>query len=246
MKVAILFLLAVIAAEWVTTYFQPLWGIASHIAILIGVILHSARVGQRLHRELLLSLSLVPLVRILSLSMPLANVPQIWWYPIIYTPLIVASIVVMRILGYGADEVGLNFRRLLVQPAVMLSGIGLGVAEYYILTPEPMVAELTLQSVLLPALILIVFTGFAEEFMFRGVLQRSAGQALGTWWGIIYVSVLFAILHMGFLSWFDVVFVFLVALFFSWLVKKTGSLFGVTLAHGITNVMLFLIMPFLA
>ena len=64
------------------------------------------------------------------------------------------------------------------------------------------------------------------------------------WRGIIYISLLFAVLHMGFLSWLDVVFVFAVALFFSWVVKKTGSLFGVTLSHGITNIVLFLIAPF--
>ncbi len=61
---------------------------------------------------------------------------------------------------------------------------------------------------------------------------------------MLYVSGLFAILHMGFLSWLDVIFVFSVALFLSWVVKKTGSLLGVTLSHGITNIMLFLVVPF--
>jgi membrane protease YdiL (CAAX protease family) len=42
-----------------------------------------------------------------------------------------------------------------------------------------------------------------------------------------------------------VVFVFVVALVFAWMVKKTGSLFGVTLAHGLTNSMLFVIAPFI-
>ena len=48
-------------------------------------------------------------------------------------------------------------------------------------------------------------------------------------WGIVYVSLLFAILRMGFLSWIDVVFVLVVALLFGWVVKKTGSLPKVTL-----------------
>ena len=64
------------------------------------------------------------------------------------------------------------------------------------------------------------------------------------WWGIIYISLVFAVLHLGFISIIDVVFVFLVALFFGWVVKKTGSLFGVTLAHGITNALLYLVLPF--
>ena len=42
----------------------------------------------------------------------------------------------------------------------------------------------------------------------------------------------------------DIVFVFVVALFFGWIVKKTGSLFGVILSHGITNIVLFVIAPF--
>jgi len=41
-----------------------------------------------------------------------------------------------------------------------------------------------------------------------------------------------------------VLFVFAVAMFFAWVVKRTGSLLGVTLAYGITNVMLFLVIPF--
>ena len=111
-----------------------------------------------------------------------------------------------------------------------------------------MATELTWQKVLPPALIIIVCTGFVEEFIFRGVLQRTAIEAFG-WRGIAYISALFAILHMGHRGPFpwivDVVFVFAVALFFGWVVKKVGSLFGVTLAHGITNVLLLIVFPLL-
>jgi len=75
------------------------------------------------------------------------------------------------------------------------------------------------------------------------VLQRSATGVFG-WRGIVYVSVLFAILHMGFHSVPDVLFVFGLAMFFGWVVKKTGSILGVTLAHGLTNIMMFLVFPF--
>ena len=195
------------------------------------------------YRQLILSLALVPLVRIISLSMPLVNIPQIWRFPIIYAPLLVAAIVVVRILGLRAREVGLNFSSFPVQLAVGLSGLLFGVIEYFILAPEPMVIELTWREVWLPALIFLMCTGFVEEFIFRGVLQRTAVEAFG-WRGIIYVSLLFAVLHMGFLSLIDVVFIFFVALFFGWVVKKTGSLLGVTLAHGIINILLYLVVPF--
>ena len=39
--------------------------------------------------------------------------------------------------------------------------------------------------------------------------------------------------------------VIIVGAFFGWVSQKTGSLLGVTLAHGITNVLLYLVVPFL-
>lgn len=240
---AVIYLLAITAAEAVTVFLAPLWGIISHIIVLIALILHSASVSEHRYQQLVLSLALVPLVRIMSLSMPLAGIPQIWWYPIIYAPLLAAAIAVIRLTGYRLKDVGLTVRLLPVQLAVALSGFLFGVAEYFILAPESMATEFTWPEIWLPALLLLVCTGFVEEFIFRGVLQRTALEAFGGW-GIVYVSLLFAILHMGFLSWIDVAFVFVVALFFGWVVKKTGSLLGVTLAHGITNISLYLILPF--
>jgi membrane protease YdiL (CAAX protease family) len=36
-----------------------------------------------------------------------------------------------------------------------------------------------------------------------------------------------------------------VGLFFGWVVQRTRSLLGVTLSHGLTNIVLFLVMPYL-
>ena len=224
MKEAIIYLLAITTAEAVTVFVQPVWGMVCHAIALVAVVMHSALASDDRYRHLILSLALVPLVRIISLCMPLVNIPQIWWYPIIYVPLLAAAIVVVRILGHRAKEVGISFSSLPVQLAVGLSGFLLGVGEYFILAPEPLIAKLTWQGVWLPALIFLLCTGFVEEFIFRGVLQRTAVEVFG-WGGIIYVSLLFAVLHMGFLSLIDVVFVFVVALFFGWMVKKNQGHF---------------------
>jgi len=245
---ALVYLLAITAAE-VTAVFQPLLGIAGHTIILVAVIIDSARIRGYLQGRLILSLALVPLIRIISLSLPLANIPRVWWYPIIYLPLLAAAIVLARLLDYRPKDIGISAGFIPVQLAIAVTGVGLGIAEYLILSPEPLVAELTWQSAWLPALILLVSTGFVEEFIFRGVLQRSAVNAFGGW-GIVYIGFLFAVLHIGWikaenpLSWVDVFFVFAIALFFGWVVKKTGSLLGVSLSHGITNIMLFIVAPF--
>ena len=171
---ALIYLLAIAAAEVVTVGAQPLWGVACHIAILILLIVHQAVAPRYPHRQLLLSLALVPLVRIISLSMPLANIPQIWWYPIIYIPLIAGAVVVMRILGYRTDQVGLTLRRFPVQLAVGLTGVAFGVAEYLILAPEAMIPELTWQAAWLPIVMFLLFI-FAIYWIRGGVyLSRGA------------------------------------------------------------------------
>ena len=241
---AIIYLLVIAAVEVVTFFLHPLWGIVGHIVILVTVIVHSARINDRIRQQLVLSLALVPLIRVMDLSMPLIQLAPMWRFPTIYAPLLVASVVVVRVLGYEKGEVGLNFKSLPIQLGVALTGVVFGGMEYLILRPEQaLITQFTWAEVLPMALILLVSTGFVEEFAFRGVLQRSAVESFG-WWGVVYVSLLFAVLHMGFRSWVDVIFVFGVAMFFGWVVKKTGSLFGVTLSHGITNILLFLVIPF--
>jgi hypothetical protein len=132
-----------------------------------------------------------------------------------------------------------------VQLLVGALGVGLGIAEYLILKPDALVDELTWQQAWWPALILLVATGFGEELVFRGVMQSASAEALGK--AVIpYVAIVFAALHVGYKSAPDVAFVFLVALFFGWVVAKTGSLLGVTLSHGIANVVLYVIVPFTA
>ncbi|MCD6453174.1 MAG: CPBP family intramembrane metalloprotease [Dehalococcoidales bacterium] len=227
-----------------TEFSHPLWGVIGHASILAAVIINAARSNEQVYRQLVLSLALVPLIRIVDLTMAFVPVAPMWRWLIVYAPLLVATIVVMRFLGYSKPEVGLRVTLPPAQFGIAMSGFLLGWVEYLILKPEAMVTQFTWVEVAPLAVILAATTGFVEEFTFRGVFQRSAVEALGGWPGIAYVSSLFAIMHMGFHSWIDVVFVFGVAMFFGGMVKKTGSLLGVVIAHGITNIMLFLVCPF--
>jgi len=241
-----LYFLAIVLAEILTVYLQPLAGLLCHVVILAALLIQPIFIAESQQRNLILALSLVPLIRILSLTLPLTQLPQIYWYPLIYAPLLAATIVVMRVVGLKPRHVGLASRDLFIQILLgVTSGFALGVLEYMILQPEPLITSLTLKQLWLPAIILLSTTGFGEELIFRGVLQQLSTQAMGFWRGIIYVSLIFAILHLGFFSLLDVIFVFLVALFFSYTVKNTGSLIGVTLAHGIANSLLYLVMPFI-
>lgn len=200
--------------------------------------------GVQLAPKLYLSLSLAPLIRILSLLMPLARFSQIYWYLMIAVPLLIGAVVAIRIMKFRPAEVGLTLRNIPVQGAVALTGIFFGLAEYQILKPEPIVDALSWTTIWLPALILLAATGFVEELIFRGIIQRSSLQVLGRW-GLLYAAGLFSVLYIGYLSAAQWGFALLVGLFFGWVVKRTGSLLGVVLSHGITNIALYLVFPLL-
>jgi len=245
---AIVYLLAILAAEIIGAFFLPSWEVLCHSAILTVIIVHAALADEYLHQRLVLPLAIVPLLRIVSLTLvqsnlPQLNLPQILLYHLSYIPVLVAAVIAAAILGYTANEVGLSIRRLPIQLVVGLTGIVFGVVEYFILVQEPLIAEFMLQEIWLPAVILLLCTGFVEEFIFRGVLQLGITENFKGW-GIPYVSLLFASTYIGFLPEIDLVFIFAVALWFGWIVRKTGSLLGVALSRGVSNVMLYLIVTF--
>jgi membrane protease YdiL (CAAX protease family) len=236
---------AIFAAEVVTALVDARWGVGFHVAILWALLLHFSQAEKQWEGRILLALCLAPLIRILSLGMPLENVQVVYRYLIVSVPMIVAAFVVARTVGLTRYDLGLTIRAVPVQLLVGAVGVGLGVAEYFILRPEPLVDELTWQQAWWPAMILLVATGFSEELVFRGVMQAASTDALGRV-GILYVAIVFAALHVGHRSAADVVFVFVVALFFGWVVAKTRSLLGVTLSHGIANIVLYIVVPFTA
>jgi hypothetical protein len=191
-----------------------------------------------------LTLTLVPFIRILSLSMPLVSFSLPYWYLIVGTPLFAAAFLVIRLTGYHARDIYWQVKNLPLQLALGFIGLPLGIIEFHILHPAPLIKTFNFAQIWLPALILLIFTGLAEELIFRGILQKSAGEYLKKRMALFYVSFLFAVMHITHLVTLDVFFVFGVALVFALLVWKTNSLLGVTLAHGLTNIILYLISPF--
>lgn len=241
---AVLYVILIAAAELLTATTDARWGLALHIAILTSLLVHASVVAEEAYHKLLLALALAPLVRILSLSMPLENVDLIYWYAIVGAPLLITALVVARTLGLTWTNLGLTLRSLPIQVLVATSGIAFGIAEYFILKPEPLIDEFNWRAFWLPALILLFGTGFNEELVFRGVMQSAASHALGKP-AILYVTVVFAVLHLGYKSAADVAFVFAVGLLFGWIAARTRSLLGVSLSHGATNIALYLVVPFL-
>jgi len=93
--------------------------------------------------------------------------------------------------------------------------------------------------------VIIIATGFAEELLYRGLIQKNAENVMGKYYALLFASLLFTALHMGWTSNLDLIFVFLVALFYGYIFQKTRSIIGISLSHGISNILLFLVLPLL-
>jgi len=242
MKMTLLYLAAIVAAELVTTLTSAVVGVVFHTFLLLILVTHASLASQRPAQRLYLSLSLAPLIRIVSLAMPLGEIPIIYWYAIVAGPLLTATFLSVRLLGYSRGDVGLTLSRLPLQLLVGLTGLPLGIVEYVILRAKPLADSFSFAGLWLPVVILVVGTGFVEELIFRGVLQKAALERMRGW-GLLYVSLLFAFLHVGYYSVNELVFVFTVGLLFAWVVRRTGSIVGASLAHGLLNSTLFLFVP---
>ena len=84
-----------------------------------------------------------------------------------------------------------------------------------------------------------------EEMLFRGFLLGPLAGPLGFWPAAVLVSGAWTVLHIGY-SLAGLAEVFLIGLYFSWLLWRTGSLWVPIACHAAYNASLFVAMRYLA
>lgn len=120
---------------------------------------------------------------------------------------------------------GLASHLWLAQMLIALSGIPLSLAAYVAMGPVPLAPRYDWRDAMIGAVILVIFSGFIEEIRFRGVLQRVTTEIFGRW-GIVWTSILFAMMYVGTLSAAVVVLKGIIGLFLGWCVERTGAIWG--------------------
>ncbi len=211
-------------------------------ACLIVLLIHAAFTTNTSLRGILIALGLIALLRIASLTLPLNQFPVLWRSAVIGVPIFAAVVIAVNQLGIEWGALGLNFRPLLPQILIGALGIPLGLVLYIVLQPVSLIASDSVANVLLSGLILLVFTGFLDAFIFAGLLRRTASALYGKW-GILFAALIFTMLHLGIgsLALLPVIFIASVILFT--LTDRTGSFVGAALAQGIANVLLYIVLP---
>jgi len=221
----------------------PYAGMCIHAILLLFLILYSSLEQEKKFSNLFKVLTLAPLIRLLANSTPLVVIQDIYQFFIISIVLVLAVLLLIENQGIRKEVVGLKWGDPRVQLTIALTGFLFGWIEYNILEPSPLIKNPTPEAIFVAVIVLIVYTGISEELIFRGMILSNAERMLGRSIGLIFVSVLFSVMHIIHQSIVDLAFVFGVGLFYGYIFLKTRSIFGVSLSHGITNVMLLLILP---
>lgn len=135
--------------------------------------------------------------------------------------------------------------------AVLLMAVVLGSynALIYWVRPSDMLDDLQLyvgfirsEAWLLAGLAIGVGAPLMEEFLFRGFLQSALTRSrIGFWPGALLATAAWTALHWGY-SVVGLAEVFLIGLYFSWLLWRTGSLLPALFCHALYNSGLMLVL----
>lgn len=234
------YLAGMVVTQWVIARAGVREGIFAYAFVLVVILLH-AYLERGDHRRLLLSLSPAPLISLLELAIPPASFYQLYRHILVMVPIFVAAVALMALLKLKVWDFAVWMGGLPRQAGVALSGFPLGLAEWLAFRPERVVVGLGWRDLILPGLGFLLY-GFVVELIFRGIMQQTFGNALG-WPGLVYVSLAFGLVNMSRPSGLGFLLGFGEGLFFAWVVRRTGSLFGVAFAHGIAAWELHLLLP---
>jgi membrane protease YdiL (CAAX protease family) len=179
----------------------------------------------------LLALALVPLLQILGFVMPVRGVPEVYWYALAGVPLALALAVVARLLGPDRRREVLRFSWSRREAAVVALGVPVGLVAYATVRPDTLGGSSSRGGAAAAALLLVAFAGFAEEIVFRGFVLRSLVDELGPS-ALVWSTLLFAGAYAG-SSLLLAAVMAAAGLAAGWWALRSGSLLGVSLAHGV-------------
>jgi membrane protease YdiL (CAAX protease family) len=245
-QVLLIPILAIISAEMLIYSGHLLTGAVLHV---ITVLLLSLSVmwapGSHVSRSFQV-LALLPLIRLLNISIPVFSEVTLYYFIFIYLPLLLPAYVIIKHQDRDLSHIGLTSRRLPVYiPLSILVGGIMGWGESMIIDAGNLIPDLSFASLLRLSLVMILIVGFTEELIFRSLLQTRMEDSFGKAAGLLIASLLFGVMHSGYGTFNEILYTFLMGIVLGYMFRKTGSLPLVSLTHGFVNIFLFGLIPLL-
>ncbi|MDI9396130.1 MAG: type II CAAX endopeptidase family protein [Euryarchaeota archaeon] len=217
-----------------------------HAALLIGLSLSMLYIKNVEIQKTYQALILLPVLRLVNLSMPAFYDITLYLFVFIYGLLTIPVTIALISQGFTRERLGITFRRIGIYiPLSIVIGLLLGVGEYLIFETDYLIPDLSIINLLMLTLVMVFLVGLVEETIFRSILQNRLEMFLGSRGGIIVTSALFGLMNSGYENIIGFFYAFLVSFLIGYMFYKTRSLPLVAMTHGFINVFLFGIIPHL-
>ncbi len=240
-------IIGIFAGELMIFSGQVYMGIAIHVinlqAITLGLIFSNLSSDIK---NSLQSLILLLLLRIVGLGMPQFFTASLLWYPLIYGVIFIPELIIIKNQHISLKEIGIDFKRLNIYfPAGITIGLGIGIIEYLILKPNPLIENFAFSNLILITIVMFVFVAAIEELLFRSIIQTRFEKVLGLKYSVLFSGFLFGIMHAGFGIMNEILFACIFGIFLGYTFQKTRSFPLILFIHGAANVSLFGLLPFI-
>ncbi|MDQ1252636.1 MAG: protease family protein [Euryarchaeota archaeon] len=215
-----------------------------HIGVLIALSLSSIFIKDTRIHKIYMPLMLLPILRLVNLSMPIFFKTTLYTFIFVYSPLVASLAVIIIHQRTSLEEIGITKKHFLTYMILSVPlGFLLGLGEYLIIRPGYLIPDLTLGKLLMLTIIMVFFVGLVEELIFRSILQVRFEQILGVQKALIITSLLFGLMHSGYGTFYEMLYTGFVGLVIGVIFHKTRSLPFVAILHGMVNVFLFGVLP---
>ncbi|WP_410508100.1 type II CAAX endopeptidase family protein [Methanosarcina hadiensis] len=217
-----------------------------HAVLLFGLSLSMLYIKNEEIQKTYQAFILLPVLRLVNLSMPAFYEITIYSFVFIYGLLTIPVTIALTNQGFTREQLGITFKRMWVYiPLSIIMGLLLGLGEYLIIETNYLIPDLSIIPLLILILVMVFLVGLVEEIIFRSILQNRLEMFLGSRGGVIVTSVVFGLMHSGYGNVIEIFYAFLMGFIIGYMFYKTRSLPLVTMIHGFTNVFLFGVIPHL-
>jgi len=197
----------------------------------------------RVH-NIYMPLMLLPVLRLVNLSMPIFFETTLYTFIFVYSPLMIPVAAIIIHQQNSLEEIGITKKHFLAYMALSVPlGFLMGLGEYLTIRTGFLIPDLTFVNLFKLTIVMVFFVGLVEELIFRSILQTSLERALSVPEALIITSLLFGLMHSGYGTFNEMLYTGFVGLIMGLLFYKTKSLPFVAVLHGFVNVFLFGILP---
>ena len=239
-------IVAIAFAEFMIYSGRVIAAMEVHAAILLGLSLSMLYIKNEDVQKTYQALILLPVLRLVNLSMPAFYEETLYLFVFIYGLLTIPVTIAFTHQGFTREQLGITFKKIWFYiPLSIIMGLLLGVGEYLIIETNYLIPDLSIPNLLILTFVMVFLVGLIEEIIFRSILQNRLEVLLGSQGGLIITSVLFGLMNSGYGNISEVFYTFFVGFIIGYMFYKTRSLPLVTMIHGFINVFLFGIIPHL-